>query len=72
MSIHTAYIKAIRSAQHFIYIENQYFIGSSFLWPTYKAAGMSNYKYIHWFILKQYSFRKDTMYANVLESSFSS
>lgn len=40
MSIQKAYIKAIRSAQHFIYIENQYFIGSSFGWPTYKVAGM--------------------------------
>uniref|UniRef100_A0A803M1G1 phospholipase D n=1 Tax=Chenopodium quinoa TaxID=63459 RepID=A0A803M1G1_CHEQI len=26
MSIHTAYVHAIRSAQHFIYIENQYFL----------------------------------------------
>ncbi|KAJ1414834.1 Phospholipase D, C-terminal [Sesbania bispinosa] len=32
MSIHTAYVKAIRAAQHYIYIENQYFIGSSFNW----------------------------------------
>eukprot|EP00249_Psilotum_nudum_P022037 c28350_g2_i1 orf=854-3484(+) len=39
MSIHTAYIKAIRSAQHYIYIENQYFIGSSYAWPKYKNAG---------------------------------
>ncbi|CAN0878527.1 Phospholipase D delta, partial [Linum grandiflorum] len=41
-SIHTAYIKAIRSAQHFIYIENQYFLGSSFCWPSYKNAGADN------------------------------
>lgn len=34
-----AYVKAIRSAQHFIYIENQYFIGSSYNWPDYKNAG---------------------------------
>ncbi|CAA6673529.1 unnamed protein product [Spirodela intermedia] len=33
-SIHTAYVKAIRSAKHFIYIENQYFIGSSYGWPS--------------------------------------
>ena len=39
MGIQTAYIKAIRSAQHFIYIENQYFLGSSFAWPRYKNAG---------------------------------
>lgn len=39
MSIHTAYVKAIRSAQHFIYIENQYFIGSSYNWSSYKDLG---------------------------------
>ncbi|XP_038723228.1 phospholipase D delta-like [Tripterygium wilfordii] len=41
-SIQTAYIQAIRSAQHFIYIENQYFIGSSYAWPSYKNAGADN------------------------------
>lgn len=41
-SIQTAYIQAIRSAQHFIYIENQYFIGSSFAWPSYREAGADN------------------------------
>nr|XP_011461950.1 PREDICTED: phospholipase D delta-like [Fragaria vesca subsp. vesca] len=41
-SIQTAYIKAIRSAQHFIYIENQYFLGSSYAWPDYKDAGADN------------------------------
>lgn len=41
-SIQTAYIHAIRSAQHFIYIENQYFLGSSYAWPSYKAAGADN------------------------------
>jgi len=39
MSIHTAYVKAIRAAQHFIYIENQYFIGSSYNWSSYKDLG---------------------------------
>lgn len=39
MSIQTAYIQAIRSAQHFIYIENQYFLGSSYAWSSYKNAG---------------------------------
>lgn len=38
-SIQTAYIQAIRSAQHYIYIENQYFLGSSYAWPSYKDAG---------------------------------
>ncbi|KAJ8544762.1 hypothetical protein K7X08_017345 [Anisodus acutangulus] len=38
-SIEAAYIQAIRSAQHFIYIENQYFLGSSYAWPSYKDAG---------------------------------
>ncbi|KAK8916052.1 Phospholipase D delta [Platanthera zijinensis] len=41
-SIHNAYVKAIRSAQHFIYIENQYFLGSSYAWPSYKNAGADN------------------------------
>ncbi|KAM7265543.1 hypothetical protein ACFE04_003226 [Oxalis oulophora] len=41
-SIHTAYVKAIRSAQHFVYIENQYFLGSSYYWPSYKNAGADN------------------------------
>ncbi|XP_022861987.1 phospholipase D gamma 1-like, partial [Olea europaea var. sylvestris] len=42
MSIHTAYVKAIRSAQHFIYIENQYFLGSSYNWTKYKDLGANN------------------------------
>lgn len=33
-SIQDAYINAIRRARHFIYIENQYFIGSSFDWAA--------------------------------------
>ncbi|KAG8050389.1 hypothetical protein GUJ93_ZPchr0009g239 [Zizania palustris] len=41
-SIHTAYVRAIRSAQHFIYIENQYFLGSSYAWPSYKNSGAGN------------------------------
>jgi hypothetical protein len=39
MSIHTAYVHAIRAAQHFIYIENQYFIGSSFNWDSHNDLG---------------------------------
>uniref|UniRef100_A0A0D6QSJ5 Phospholipase D n=1 Tax=Araucaria cunninghamii TaxID=56994 RepID=A0A0D6QSJ5_ARACU len=42
MSIHTAYVEAIRSAQHFIYIENQYFIGSSYNWRSHKDIGANN------------------------------
>ena len=42
MSIHTAYVKAIRSAQHYIYIENQYFIGSSYNWSQHKDLGMAS------------------------------
>ncbi|KAG6647228.1 hypothetical protein I3843_07G062500 [Carya illinoinensis] len=41
-SIQTGYIQAIRSAKHFIYIENQYFIGSSYAWPSYENAGADN------------------------------
>uniref|UniRef100_A0A0D9XVD1 Phospholipase D n=1 Tax=Leersia perrieri TaxID=77586 RepID=A0A0D9XVD1_9ORYZ len=37
-SVQDAYIHAIRRAKNFIYIENQYFIGSSFQW----AAGSVN------------------------------
>jgi phospholipase D1/2 len=33
-SIQDAYINAIRRANNFIYIENQYFLGSSFSWKT--------------------------------------
>lgn len=42
MSIHTAYVKAIRSAQRFIYIENQYFLGSSYNWNSNKELGANN------------------------------
>ncbi|XP_010325303.1 phospholipase PLDb1 isoform X1 [Solanum lycopersicum] len=42
MSIHTAYVKAIRAAQHFIYIENQYFLGSSYNWSNYQNLGANN------------------------------
>ncbi|KAL3499428.1 hypothetical protein ACH5RR_038521 [Cinchona calisaya] len=42
MSIHTAYVTAIRAAQHFIYIENQYFLGSSYGWTNYKNLGANN------------------------------
>ncbi|XP_010933911.2 phospholipase D beta 1 isoform X1 [Elaeis guineensis] len=42
MSIHTAYVNAIRAAQHFIYIENQYFLGSSFNWDSNKDLGANN------------------------------
>lgn len=41
-SIHNAYVKAIRSAQHFVYIENQYFIGSSYYWSAHRSAGKKN------------------------------
>lgn len=37
-SIHTAYVNAIRQAERFIYIENQYFLGSSHLWDGGKEA----------------------------------
>ncbi|XP_022739895.1 phospholipase D delta isoform X2 [Durio zibethinus] len=41
-SIQAAYIQAIRSAQRYIYIENQYFLGSSYAWLSYKNAGADN------------------------------
>lgn len=42
MSIHSAYVKAIRAAQHFIYIENQYFLGSSYNWTNHRDLGANN------------------------------
>lgn len=42
MSVHTAYVNAIRASQHFIYIENQYFLGSSFNWDSHKDVGANN------------------------------
>ncbi|GKU95375.1 hypothetical protein SLEP1_g8741 [Rubroshorea leprosula] len=42
MSVHTAYVHAIRSAQRFIYIENQYFLGSSYNWDSHKDLGANN------------------------------
>jgi phospholipase D1/2 len=38
-SIHDAYINAIRCAKDFIYIENQYFMGSSYAWEADQDAG---------------------------------
>lgn len=38
-SIQDAYICAIRRAQHFIYMENQYFVGSSASWSEHKESG---------------------------------
>ncbi|KAL5175522.1 Phospholipase D beta 2 [Glycine soja] len=42
-SIHTAYVRAIRSAERFVYIENQYFLGSSYHWPSYKNNAGANH-----------------------------
>lgn len=41
-SIQHAYINAIRRARNFIYIENQYFLGSSFGWESKHEAGAYN------------------------------
>ncbi|KAI5061954.1 hypothetical protein GOP47_0022493 [Adiantum capillus-veneris] len=38
-SIQDAYIHAIRHAEHFIYIENQYFMGSCHAWDTMTEIG---------------------------------
>jgi phospholipase D1/2 len=38
-SILSAYVNAIRTAEHFIYIENQYFLGSCGYWPDHIKAG---------------------------------
>ncbi|CAM8955937.1 unnamed protein product [Rhodiola kirilowii] len=41
-SIHEAYVEAIRRADKFIYIENQYFIGGCHLWDKDRHAGCTN------------------------------
>lgn len=41
-SIHEAYVDAIRRAERFIYIENQYFIGGCHLWEENKHCGCQN------------------------------
>ncbi|XP_065868440.1 phospholipase D alpha 4 [Euphorbia lathyris] len=41
-SIHQAYVEAIRRAERFIYIENQYFIGGCDLWDEDKNSGCRN------------------------------
>ncbi|KAK9734522.1 hypothetical protein RND81_04G145300 [Saponaria officinalis] len=41
-SIHDAYVEAIRKADNFIYIENQYFIGGCGLWETDQSSGCRN------------------------------
>lgn len=41
-SIHAAYVAAIRSAERFVYVENQYFIGGSYAWPSYRNSGACN------------------------------
>ena len=41
-SIHEAYVEAIRKAERFIYIENQYFIGGCSLWERDQSSGCQN------------------------------
>lgn len=41
-SIHDAYVEAIRRAERFIYIENQYFIGGCHLWEKDQHCGCRN------------------------------
>lgn len=41
-SIHEAYVEAIRKADRFIYIENQYFIGGCSLWDKDQNSGCIN------------------------------
>ena len=40
-SINRAYVKLIRTAERFIYIENQYFLGSAYAWPTDSKVKLS-------------------------------
>ncbi|XP_027125025.1 phospholipase D alpha 4 [Coffea arabica] len=41
-SIHEAYVEAIRRADRFIYIENQYFLGGCHLWEKDQQCGCRN------------------------------
>ncbi|KAK1318058.1 Phospholipase D epsilon [Acorus calamus] len=41
-SIHDAYVEAIRRAERFIYIENQYFLGGCHMWDVDKSSGCKN------------------------------
>jgi phospholipase D1/2 len=41
-SIHTTNIHQIRRAEHFIYIESQYFMGSSFMWEENRGVKCGN------------------------------
>ncbi|CAN1218046.1 Phospholipase D alpha 4 [Linum perenne] len=41
-SIHEAYVEAIRKADRFIYIENQYFIGGCHMWDRDQGCGCRN------------------------------
>eukprot|EP00177_Eucheuma_denticulatum_P004874 GFKZ01008849.1.p1 GENE.GFKZ01008849.1~~GFKZ01008849.1.p1 ORF type:complete len:854 (-),score=136.54 GFKZ01008849.1:772-3333(-) len=42
LSIHHAYVHQIRSAKHFIYFENQYFLSSSHLWSSGQRGGFAS------------------------------
>nr|VDC67992.1 unnamed protein product [Brassica rapa] len=46
-SIQDAYINAIRRAKHFIYIENQYFLGSSFGWNSRDIINLNEINALH-------------------------
>lgn len=41
-SVHEGYVEVIRRAERFIYIENQYFIGGSYLWDRDRSSGCWN------------------------------
>lgn len=41
-SIHQAYVHNIRCAKHFIFVENQYFLGSSHLWDSGQRGGFAS------------------------------
>ena len=42
-SIFRAYVQNIRNAQNYVYVENQYFLGSSFDWTDSKDAAVKLY-----------------------------
>jgi hypothetical protein len=44
-SIHRAYINLIRRSKRYLYLENQYFLGSAHLWDRCAHAVMQRYQH---------------------------
>ncbi|KAK9797766.1 hypothetical protein WJX73_008737 [Symbiochloris irregularis] len=40
--LHSLYVHMIRSSKHYLYIENQFYVGSSFAWDEHQEIGANN------------------------------